>query len=85
MNKAKVVFIEKGTKIDLADEKQMKELFKNAIEVDKDAKHEYKIKDGKVGCQTTFKCVFESPEKLFNEGRHPNQAIMEQIFGKPKT
>ena len=34
--------------------------------------------------QTTFRFKLESPYILFKEGRHPNQAFMEQIFGKPE-
>lgn len=83
----KIVLVQKDKvgKIDLSNEKQMKELFDNhGVEVDTDKEPNFVLdKDGKKWYPSTFTGIFESPDKLFKEGRHPNQAFMEQMFGKP--
>jgi len=73
----KIAIVDKSTKIDLTDEKQMKEIFKDSKEVDLGKK-------GKRSSIRTFTMPFESPDKLFNEGRHPNQAFLEQMYRTTK-
>lgn len=67
--------------IDLTDDQQINDLMKKAGEkvYPLPKLNDEPIRSG----NRTVTITLESPKKMYKEGRHPNQWLMELIYGKP--